>query len=204
MPLPGVEQRDLHRGCAELRQHRHQITTVQVRLHALDRRLNQSESPHARQLISIGAVDRHAARHRQLPGLAFHLVQKPVRPRTQYADVMHHPVLRQVFECFGNPVARQVRRARAVDHGEITHATSDHRLVRLRPHAQHAIKTLPKQIDSPVSGADFQFQVGVARHEFRQLRHHHLAGQKVRHVDANPPNQRGRVLAKQALDVVHV
>ncbi|MNL20245.1 hypothetical protein D3C87_1414830 [compost metagenome] len=44
----------------------------------------------------------------------------------------------------------------------------------------------------------------MSRHEFRQARHHHAAGQNVRHVDANSPHQRGFVLTKQAFDFVHV
>ncbi|MNL29019.1 hypothetical protein D3C87_1506900 [compost metagenome] len=173
-------------------------------MHAHSRRLNQAETTQAGGLIGIGAVDRDTAGHRQSLHLPLVDVHKAFRTRAQNADVVHQPMPCQILQSLGHAIALQIRRAGAIDHGEVTQVSRHHRLVRLGADAQHAIEPFGEQIDPAVGAADFQLKQRVLRHERRQARHHHATGENVRQVDANAPHQRRLVLAKQALDFVHV
>ncbi|MNS47346.1 hypothetical protein D3C72_798730 [compost metagenome] len=175
-----------------------------MRLHTGARHLRQTKTAQARRLVSVSAVDRNAASHRQAFNLTALLVHKTFRTRTQYADVMHQPMLREIFQGLRHAVALEVRGAGAVDHLEVAEVPRDHRLIRLRADAHHAIEAFAEQINPAIGAADFQFQVRVTLYELRQARHDQTPRENVRHVHPNAPGQRRLVLAEQALDLVHV
>ncbi len=173
-------------------------------MHAGARYLDEAETAQARRLVSIGAINRDTASHRQAPHLSILFIHKPFRARAEHADVMHQPMLRQILQRLRHTIAFEVRGAGAVDHREVAQVPRHHRLIRLRANAHHTIKALAEQIDAAVGAADFQLQIRMSSHELRQQRHDQAPREDVRHVDTNPPAQRGRILPKQPLDLIHV
>ncbi len=80
-----------------------------------------------------------------------------------------------------------------------------HRLIRLRANAHHAIETLAEQIDAAVGAADLQPQIRVTRHELPAAAARPGGATRMFGMSTRMrPVSEASILAKQALDLVHV